>query len=111
MNVSAEFLQQVRDECYGKSLRCLEVTDYLGEHQEIPVIDFCKANDISPDSLSFEQQAAVFNYTVDKICADAEFFAGVADELDKQAYMKALVDNGLKNIPSNRDWGLKRKHQ
>jgi hypothetical protein len=40
------------------------------------------------------------------MCADAEFFAGVADELDKQAYMKSLIENGLKNIPSNRTWGL-----
>lgn len=37
------------------------------------------------------------------MCADAEFFAGVADELDKQAYMKHLIDVGLKNIPSNRN--------
>lgn len=109
MNVSAEFLQQVRDECYGTSLRCLEATDFIGEHQEIPIINFCKANYISPDDLSFEQQAAIFNNTVDRMCADAEFFAGVADELDKQAYMKTLIENGLKNIPSNRTWGLKHK--
>ena len=70
MNVSANFLQQVRDECYNKSLRCLEATDFIGEHQEIPIINFCK---------------------------------GVADELDKQAYMKSLTDVGLKNIPSNRN--------
>ena len=105
MNMSAQFLQQVRDECYETSLRCLEATYFIGEHQEIPIINFCKANDISPDDLSFEQQAAIFNSTVDKMCADAEFFAGVADELDKQAYMKFLIENGLKNIPSNRTWG------
>ena len=103
MNVSADFLQQVRDECYNKSLRCLEATDFIGEHQEIPIINFCKANDISPDDLSFEQQAVIFNTTVDMMCADAEFFADVADELDKQAYMKYLIDAGLKNIPSNRN--------
>lgn len=103
MNVSADFLQQVRDECYNKSLRCLEATDLIGEHQEVPIINFCKANDISPDDLSFEQQAVIFNTTVDMMCADAEFFAGVADELDKQAYMKHLIDVGLKNIPSNRN--------
>ena len=103
MNVSANFLQQVRDECYNKSLRCLEATDFIGEHQEIPIINFCKANDISPNELSFEQQAVIFNTTVDMMCADAEFFAGVADELDKQAYMKYLIDAGLKNIPSNRN--------
>ena len=111
MNVSAEFLQQVRDECYETSLRCLEATDFIGEHQEIPIINFCKINNISPDDLSFEQQAAIFNQTVDNMCADAEFFANAADELDKQAYMKALIDNGLKNIPSNRNWGLKQKHR
>ena len=33
MNVSADFLQQVRDECYNKSLKCLEATDFIGEHQ------------------------------------------------------------------------------
>ena len=103
MNVSAEFLQQVRDECYNKSLKCLEATDFIGEHQEIPIINFCKANDISPNDLSFEQQAVIFNTTVDMMCADAEFFADVADELDKQAYMKYLIDAGLKNIPSNRN--------
>lgn len=103
MNVSAEFLQQVRDECYSHSLRCLEATDFIGEHQEIPIINFCEANNISPDDLSFEQQAAIFNMTVDKMCADAEFFANAADELDKQAYMKSLLSVGLKNIPSNRD--------
>lgn len=103
MNVSADFLQQVRDECYNKSLRCLEATDFIGEHQEIPIINFCKANDISPDDLSFEQQAVIFNTTVDMMCADAEFFADAADELDKQAYMKSLIDVGLKNIPSNRN--------
>lgn len=103
MNVSADFLQQVRDECYNKSLRCLEATDFIGEHQEIPIINFCKANDISPDDLSFEQQAVIFNTTVDMMCADAEFFAEAADELDKQAYMKYLIDAGLKNIPSNRN--------
>ena len=103
MNVSADFLQQVRDECYNKSLKCLEATDFIGEHQEIPIINFCKANDISPDDLSFEQQAVIFNTTVDMMCADAEFFADVADELDKQAYMKHLIDAGLKNIPSNRN--------
>lgn len=103
MNVSADFLQQVRDECYNKSLRCLEATDFIGEHQEIPIINFCKANDISPDDLSFEQQAVIFNTTVDMMCADAEFFAEAADELDKQAYMKSLIDVGLKNIPSNRN--------
>ena len=43
MNVSAQFLQQVRDECYNTSLRCLEATDFIGEHQEIPIINFCKA--------------------------------------------------------------------
>lgn len=111
MNVSADFLQQVRDECYNKSLRCLEATDFIGEHQEVPIINFCKANDTSPDDLSFEQQAVIFNSTVDKLCADAEFFAGVADELDKQAYIKSLVDFGLKNIPSNRNYGLKQKHR
>lgn len=103
MNVSADFLQQVRDECYNKSLKCLEATDIIGEHQEIPIINFCKANDISPDDLSFEQQAVIFNTTVDMMCADAEFFADAADELDKQAYMKSLIDVGLKNIPSNRN--------
>ena len=103
MNVSADFLQQVRDECYNKSLKCLEATDFIGEHQEISIINFCKANDISPDDLSFEQQAVIFNTTVDMMCADAEFFADVADELDKQAYMKHLIDVGLKNIPSNRN--------
>ena len=103
MNVSADFLQQVRDECYNKSLKCLEATDFIGEHQEMPIINFCKANDISPNDLSFEQQAVIFNTTVDMMCADAEFFADVADELDKQAYMKYLIDAGLKNIPSNRN--------
>ena len=103
MKVSADFLQQVRDECYNKSLKCLEATDFIGEHQEIPIINFCKANDISPNDLSFEQQAVIFNTTVDMMCADAEFFADVADELDKQAYMKHLIDTGLKNIPSNRN--------
>ena len=103
MNVSADFLQQVRDECYNKSLKYLEATDFIGEHQEIPIINFCKSNDISPNDLSFEQQAVIFNTTVDMMCADAEFFAGVADELDKQAYMKYLIDAGLKNIPSNRN--------
>ena len=103
MKVSADFLQQVRDECYNKSLKCLEATDFIGEHQEIPIINFCKANDISPNDLSFEQQAVIFNTTVDMMCADAEFFADVADELDKQAYMKHLIDAGLKNIPSNRN--------
>lgn len=103
MNVSADFLQQVRDECYNKSLKCLEATDFIGEHQEIPIINFCKASGISPDDLSFEQQAVIFNSTVDKLCADAEFFADAADELDKQAYMKSLIDVGLKNIPSNRN--------
>ena len=103
MNVSADFLQQVRDECYNKSLKCLEATDFIGEHQEIPIINFCKASGISPDDLSFEQQAVIFNSTVDKLCADAEFFAGVADELDKQAYMKSLTDACLNNIPSNRN--------
>ena len=103
MNVSADFLQQVRDECYNKSLKCLEATDFIGEHQEVPIINFCKANDISPNDLSFEQQAVIFNTTVDMICADAEFFADVADELDKQAYMKNLIDAGLNNIPSNRN--------
>ena len=103
MKVSADFLQQVRDECYNKSLKCLEATDFIGEHQEIPIINFCKANDISPNDLSFEQQAVIFNTTVDMMCADAEFFADVADELDKQAYMKYLIDAGLKNIPSNRN--------
>ena len=103
MNVSADFLQQVRDECYNKSLKCLEATDFIGEHQEIPIINFCKANDTSPNDLSFEQQAVIFNTTVDMMCADAEFFADVADELDKQAYMKYLIDAGLKNIPSNRN--------
>lgn len=111
MNVSADFLQQVRDECYNKSLKCLEATDFIGEHQEIPIINFCKASGISPDDLSFEQQAVIFNSTVDKLCADAEFFAGVADELDKKAYIKSLVDFGLKNIPSNHNYGLKQKHQ
>ena len=110
MNVSADFLQQVRDECYNKSLKCLEATDFIDEHQEIPVINFCKASGISPDDLSFEQQAVIFNSTVDKLCADAEFFAGVADELDKQAYMKSLSDVGLKNIHSNRNYGLKQKY-
>lgn len=103
MNVSADFLQQVRDECYNKSLKCLEATDFIGEHQEVPIINFCKANDISPNDLSFEQQAVIFNTAVDMMCADAEFFADVADELDKQAYMKHLIDVGLKNIPSNRN--------
>ena len=103
MNVSADFFFFVRDECYNKSLKCLEATDFIGEHQEITIINFCKANDISPNDLSFEQQAVIFNTTVDMMCADAEFFADVADELDKQAYMKYLIDAGLKNIPSNRN--------
>ena len=111
MNVSVDFLQQVRDECYNKSLKCLEATDFIGEHQEMPIINFCKANDISPNELSFEQQAVIFNTTVDMMCADAEFFAGAADELDKQAYIKSLVDFGLKNIPTNHNYGLKHRHQ
>lgn len=104
-------MQQVRDECYNKSLKCLEATDFIGEHQEIHIINFCKSNNISPNDLSFEQQAVIFNTTVDMMCADAEFFAGVADELDKQAYIKSLINLGLNNIPSNRNYGLKQKHR
>ena len=110
MGMSVDFLQQMRDECYGTSIRCLELSDMIGEHQEIPIIQYCQANQVSPDDLSFEQQKAIFDYTIDKVCNDAEFFAGLADELDKQAYMKSLLDVGLKNIPSNRD-PVKRKHR
>ena len=69
MKVSADFLQQVRDECYNKSLKCLEATDFIGEHQEIPIINFCKANDISPNDLSFEQQAKKFYNKILTRCA------------------------------------------
>ena len=62
MGMSVDFLQQMRDECYGTSIRCLELSDMIGEHQEIPIIQYCQANQVSPDDLSFEQQKAIFDY-------------------------------------------------
>lgn len=105
MNVSAEFSRQVRDECYAKSLKCFEVIDIIDSHQEIPIISYCKANNISPNDLSFEQQKAVFDAAVDKVYYDAEFYANAAEELDKQVHIKYLVEVGLENIPTPRSFG------
>ena len=109
MNVTLMFLQQVRDECYESSLRCLEAIDFFGEHQEIPIISYCKANNISPNDLSFEQQKAVFDATIDRVYYDAEFYANAAEELDKRAYIKYLAEIGLENIPTPRNFGAKPK--
>ena len=111
MNASVKFLQQVRDECYGASLKCLETIDFLGEHQEIPIISYCKANNVSPSDLSFEQQKAVFDAAIDRVCYDAEFFANAAEELDKQAYIKYIAEIGIENIPTPRNFGSKPKYQ
>lgn len=110
MNVSVEFLQQVRDECYAKSLKYFEATDFLGEYQEIPIIKYCQENNISPNDLSFEQQKAVFDAAIDRVYYDAEFYANAAEELDKQAYIKYLAEVGLENIPTPRSFGAKPKH-
>lgn len=109
MKVSVEFLQQVRDECYAKSLKCFEVIDLIDEHQEIPIIGYCKANNISPSDLSFEQQKAVFDAAIDRVYYDAEFYANAAEELDKLAYIKILAEIGLENIPTPRSFGAKPK--
>lgn len=111
MNVSVEFLQQVRDECYAKSLKCFEAIDLIDEHQEIPIISYCKANNISPSDLSFEQQKAVFDAAIDRVYYDAEFYVNAAEELDKQAYIKYLAEVGLENIPTPRSFGAKPKYQ
>lgn len=104
MNVSVGFLQQVRDECYAKSLKCFEVIDLIDEHQEIPIIGYCKANNISPNDMSFEQQKAVFDAAIDRVYYDAEFYANAAEELDKLAYIKILAEIGIKNIPTTRNF-------
>lgn len=98
------FLQQMRDECVNTSLKYLDLTDFLGEHQEIPIIKYCQANNISPSEMSFEQQKAVFDAAIDRVCYDAEFFANAADELDKLAYMKYIAEIGLENIPTTRNF-------
>lgn len=104
MNMSVEFLQQMRDECVSTSLKYLNLTDFLGEHQEIPIIKYCQENNISPNDLSFEQQKVVFDAAIDRVCYDAEFFANAADELDKLAYMKYIAEIGLENIPTTRNF-------
>lgn len=104
MNVSVGFLQQVRDECYAKSLKCFEVIDLIDEHQEIPIIGYCKANSVSPNDMSFEQQKAVFDAAIDRVYYDAEFYANAAEELDKLAYIKILAGIGLENIPTTRNF-------
>lgn len=98
------FLQQMRDECVSTSLKCLDLTDFLGEHQEIPIIKYCQANNISPSEMSFEQQKAVFDAAIDRVCYDAEFFANAAYELDKLAYMKYIAEIGIENIPTTRNF-------
>lgn len=98
------FLQQIRDECVSASLKYLDLTDFLGEHQEIPIIKYCQANNISPSEMSFEQQKAVFDAAIDRVCYDAEFFANAADELDKLAYMKYIAEIGIENIPTTRNF-------
>lgn len=98
------FLQQMRDECVSTSLKCLDLTYFLGEHQEIPIIKYCQANNISPSEMSFEQQKAVFDAAIDRVCYDAEFFANAADELDKLAYMKYIAEIGIENIPTTRNF-------
>ena len=104
MNVSVGFLQQVRDECYAKSLKCFEVIDLIDEHQEIPIIGYCKAINMSPSDLSFGQQKAVFDAAIDRVYYDAEFYANAAEELDKLAYIKILAGIGLENIPTTRNF-------
>lgn len=103
------FLQQMRDECVSASLKYLDLTDFLGEHQEIPIIKYCQANNISPSDLSFEQQKAVFDAAIDRVYYDAEFYANAAEELDKLAYIKILAEIGLENIPTPRSFGAKPK--
>lgn len=98
------FLQQMRDECVSASLKYLDLTDFLSEHQEIPIIKYCQANNISPSDMSFEQQKAVFDAAIDRVCYDAEFFANAADELDKLAYMKYIAEIGIENIPTTRNF-------
>ena len=100
---SAEFYQMMRDECYERSLECLEHSDFIGEHQELPILAYCGANNITPDELNYSQQKRIFDASIDKLCYDAEFFAAQADELDKQAYIKSICELGLNNIPNIRD--------
>lgn len=102
--MDSTFLQRMRDECVSTSLKCLNLTDFLGEHQEIPIIKYCQENNISPNDLSFEQQKVVFDAAIDRVCYDAEFFANAADELDKLAYMKYITEIGLENIPTTRNF-------
>lgn len=102
--MDSTFLQQMRDECVSTSLKYLNLTDFLCEHQEIPIIKYCQENNISPNDLSFEQQKVVFDAAIDRVCYDAEFFANAADELDKLAYMKYIAEIGLENIPTTRNF-------
>lgn len=102
--MDSTFLQQMRDECVSTSLKYLNLTDFLGEHQEIPIIKYCQENNILPNDLSFEQQKVVFDAAIDRVCYDAEFFANAADELDKLAYMKYIAEIGLENIPTTRNF-------
>lgn len=102
--MDSTFLQRMRDECVSTSLKYLNLTDFLCEHQEIPIIKYCQENNISPNDLSFEQQKVVFDAAIDRVCYDAEFFANAADELDKLAYMKYITEIGLENIPTTRNF-------
>lgn len=102
--MDSTFLQQMRDECVSTSLKYLNLTDFLGEHQEIPIIKYCQENNILPNDLSFEQQKVVFDAAIDRVCYDAEFFANAADELDKLAYMKYIAEIGIENIPTTRNF-------
>lgn len=99
---SVEFYQLVRDECYQKSLERLSFTDLLAEHQEVPILAYCEANDLKPSELSFQEQKSIYDRVVDTACYEAEMFANLADELDKQAYIKTLCQIGLENIPTTR---------
>lgn len=100
---SAEFYQQMRDECYKRSLAAYEATDFMGEHQEVPILRYCVNNDTTPDELSFKEQKAIYDAAIDKAFNEAEEFAYYAEELDKQAYIKMLCELGLDNIPKVRN--------
>ncbi len=60
---------------------------------------YCQQNECTPDDMSFEEQKAVFDECIDNLCYESEMFAAMADELDKQAYIKSLCETGLENIP------------
>lgn len=100
---STKFYQMMRDECYERSLSYLEQSDIIAEHQELPIIAYCKMNNIRPTELNYSQQKCIFDSALDRLCSEAVFFAAQAEELDKQTYIKLICEQGLDSIPAARD--------